>query len=204
MKKILLSIAFLVISGSAFAQFGELLSAGASLFGGGASLQSITNDYISGSKQVSSAQLKLLAAAKYKTRSDLATSAINNLTSGATAEQVEEANKIITEESKKVQEIYSNAQLKLDANGKKQFAAGFSDFAIGLLAYGKLALSVKGYRPGVNDLSAAATAIAIAKNVPDDMGNLKSTFSAIYDYAKSNNIEPPKDAAEVTKLLDNF
>jgi hypothetical protein len=204
MKKILLTITCLLISGTAFAQFGELLSAGASLFGGGASLQSITSDYIAGSKQVSSAQLKLLSAAKYKTRSDLATSAINNLTAGATAEQVEEANKIITEESKKVQEIYSNAQLKLDANGKKQFAAGFSDFALGLLAYGKLALSVKGYRPGVTDLSSAGTAIAIAKNVPDDMTNLKTTFSAIYDFAKSNNIEPPKDAAEVTKLLDNF
>ena len=143
MKRIIFSISCLLISGTAFAQFGELLSAGASLFGGGASLQSITSDYISGSKQVSSAQLKLLTAAKYKTRSDLATSAINNLTAGATAEQVEEANKIITEESKKVQEIYSNAQLRLDANGKKQFASGFSDFALGLLAYGKLALSEK-------------------------------------------------------------
>jgi hypothetical protein len=47
-------------------------------------------------------------------------------------------------------------------------------------------------------------AIAIAKNVPDDMSNLKGTFSALYDYAKSNNITPPKDSAEVTKMLDNF
>jgi hypothetical protein len=206
MKKVLFVIIGLLLSNLSYAQFGSLLGAASSAIGGGSnvSLDQITSNYVAGSKQIASAQDKLMKAANIKVSSDLNAAQISNLTSGATSQQVADANKIITERSKAIQEAYANGSLKLDANAKKTFISGFGDFALGVLAYGKLALSVKGYTPNPADLSKAGTAIAIAKNVPDDMGNLKGTFGALYDYAKSNNIDPPKDSAEVTKMLDNF
>jgi hypothetical protein len=205
MKKILFVAFTLVLSNLAHAQFGSLLGAASSLMGGGgASLEQITQNYIIGSKQIASSQEKLMNAANIKVTSDLNAAQIATLTAGATSQEVEDANKIITERSKAIQEAYANKAMKLDANGQKVFLSGFGDFALGILAYGKLALSVKGFSPSISDLSSAGMAIAIAKNIPDDMSNLKGTFSAIYDYAKSNNITPPKDSAEVTKMLDNF
>jgi len=205
MKKILFVAFTLVLSNLAHAQFGNLLGAASSLMGGGgASLEQITQNYITGSKQIASSQEKLMKAANIKVTSDLNAAQIATLTAGATSQQVEDANKIITERSKAIQEAYANKTMKLDANGQKVFLSGFGDFALGVLAYGKLALSVKGFSPSISDLSSAGMAIAIAKNVPDDMSNLKGTFGALYDYAKSNNIAPPKDSAEVTKMLDNF
>jgi hypothetical protein len=205
MKKILFVVFTFLLSNLAHAQFGNLLGAATSLAGGGgASLEQITQNYIAGSKQIASAQDKLMKAANIKVTSDLDAAQVNALTAGATSQQVQDANKIITERSKVLKETYSNSSMKLDANGKKAFMSGFGDFALGVLAYGKLALSVKGFTPNPSDISKAGMAIAIAKSVPDDMSNLKGTFGALYDYSKSNNITPPKDSAEVTKMLDNF
>lgn len=205
MKKILFLAIGLLASSFSNAQFGSLLGSAVSMLGGGgASLEQITSSYIAGSKQIASAQEKLMQAAKIKITSDLNTAQITNLTAGATSQQVDDVNKIITEQSKAIQEAYANKTLKLDEAGQTVFLSGFSDFSLGVLAYGKLALSAKGFRPSFNDVSKAGMAIEIAKNIPDDMTNLKNTFSSIYDYAKSNNITPPKDSAEVTKLLDSF
>jgi len=206
MKKILFVIFGLLASNFAHAQFGGLLSAASSAVGGGggASLEQITGSYIVGSKQIYSAQDKLMKAANIKLDKDVNTAAIASLTPSATSEQVEATNSVITAQATAIQNAYANQNLKLDANGKKLFMSGFADFAVGVLAYGKLALSVKGFRPGVSDVAAAGTALAIAKNVPDDMGNLKSTFTSIYSYAKTNNISPPSDSAEVTKMLGDF
>jgi len=205
MKKILFVVFTFLLSNLAHAQFGNLIGAATSLAGGGgASLEQITQNYIAGSKQIATAQDKLMKAANIKVTSDLDAAQVNALTAGATSQQVQDANKIITERSKVLKETYSNSSMKLDANGKKAFMSGFGDFALGVLAYGKLALSVKGFTPNPSDISKAGMAIAIAKSVPDDMSNLKGTFGALYDYSKSNNITPPKDSAEVTKMLDNF
>jgi|GEM_PF-1097477 hypothetical protein len=206
MKKILFVVFGLLLSNLSHAQFGSLLGAASSAIGGGggASLEQITSNYIAGSKQIASAQDKLMKAANIKVTSDLNSAQITNLTAGATSQQVDDANRIITDRSKAIQDAYANHALKLDANGQKVFMSGFGDFALGVLAYGKLALSVKGFSPSVNDISKAGMALAITKNIPDDMSNLKNTFGSIYDYAKSNNITPPKDSAEVTKMLDGF
>jgi hypothetical protein len=205
MKKIVFLAFALLSSNLAHAQFGSLLSAASSILGGGgASMEQIVQSYIAGSQQIASAQDKLMKAANIKVTSDLDAAQIASLTSGATSQAVEDANKIITERSKAIQAAYANSSMKLDANGKKVFLSGFGDFALGVLAYGKLALSAKGFSPSISDISSAGMAITIAKNIPTDIGNLKNTFSAVYDYAKSNNIDPPKDSTEVTKMLDNF
>ena len=206
MKKILCLAFTLLLSNLAHAQFGNLMGAASSVMGGGggASLEQITQNYIAGSKQIVAAQDKLMKAANIKVTADLEAAKVTSLTAGATAQDIENANKIVTERNKAVAMTFANKSMTLSADGKKAFASGFGDFALGVLAYGKLALSVKGFTPNPSDISKAGTAVAIAKSVPDDMSNLKGTFGALYDYSKSNNITPPKDSAEVTKMLDNF
>jgi hypothetical protein len=205
MKKFAFLAFTLLLSNLAHAQFGSLFSSALSIMGGGgASMEQIIQGYIAGSQQIASAQEKLMQAANIKVTSDLNAAQIASLTIGATSQAVEDANKIITERSKAIQAAYANSSMKLDANGRKVFLSGFGDFALGVLSYGKLALSAKGFSPSISDISSAGTAITIAQNIPTDIGNLKNTFSAVYDYAKSNNIDPPKDSAEVTKMLGNF
>jgi hypothetical protein len=206
MKKILCLAFTLLLSNLAHAQFGNLMGAASSVTGGGggASLEQITQNYIAGSKQIVAAQDKLMKAVNIKVTADLDAAQVTAMSTGATSQQVDDAKKIITERNKAITAKLSDSSMTLSADGKKAFSSGFGDFALGVLSYGKLALSVKGFTPNPSDISKAGTAVAIAKSVPDDMSNLKGTFGALYDYSKSNKIAPPKDAAEVTKMLDNF
>ena len=117
MKKVLFVVFSLMLANFAHAQFGSLLGAASSALGGGggASLEQITSSYVTGSKQISSAQDKLIKAANIKLSADANSAVINNLTAGATSQEIDDSNKIITEKAKAIQEAYANQSLKLDA-----------------------------------------------------------------------------------------
>lgn len=178
--------------------------AGALTGGGTASAEKIISEYITGTKYIASSQLTLMKAANIKTERDVATAEIRNLTAGATAQQIEEANKIVTENSKLMQEAIANKRLKLDEKGKKAFAEGIDEFAKGALSYTTVAMDAQGYKPSIASFGSAVAAVVIAKNIPSDLISVKNTFSALYGYAKSNNITLSKDTSEATKSLGDF
>ena len=207
MKKIAILLFGLLLSNFSYAQFGNLMGAATSaVSGGGAgvSAEKIVGGYVNSSKLVISSQQKLLQAAKVKVDSDLYTANIKNLTASVTSDQVAESAKIQTEGSKQIQEIFSETSLKLDAAGQKIFISGAAELGKGVLSYAKFFLDAKGYKPSPADLSSAGTALAVVKGVPDDVVALKTSLSAVYDYAKSNNIALPKDVADATKSLEGF
>lgn len=209
MKKLIVVTAAVLVSTASYAQFGNLIGGAASAVTGGSggssvSVQQITDNYVAGSKQIVSAQTNLLKAVDQNVKADEQAAVVRNLTSGATSQQIEDADKIITERNATLKEKYSQQGLVLDAKAKKQFALGMKDFALGVISYVKLGVSVKGFKPSASDIGSAGTAIAIAKSVPTDIGNLKDTFGVMYDYAKSNNIPLPKEATEGTKALADW
>lgn len=208
MKKLVVMTAAVLVSTASYAQFGNLIGSSASAVTGGGgssvSVKQITENYIAGSKQIVSAQTNLLKAVDQNVKVDEQAAIVRNLTSGATSQQIEDADKIITERNAALKEAYSQKGLVLDAKAKKQFALGMKDFALGVISYVKLGVSVKGFSPSASDIGSAGTAIAIAKSVPTDISNLKDTFGVIYDYAKSNNIPLPKEATEGTKALADW
>lgn len=208
MKKLVVLTAAVLVSTASYAQFGNLIGGAASAVTGGGgssvSVQQITDNYVAGSKQIVSAQSNLLKAVDQNIKVDEQAAVVRNLTAGATSQQIEDADKIITERNAALKEKYSQQGLVLDAKAKKQFALGMKDFALGVISYVKLGVSVKGFKPSASDIGSAGTAIAIAKSVPTDIGNLKDTFGVMYDYAKSNNIPLPKEATEGTKALADW
>lgn len=208
MKKVIVLTAAVLVSTASYAQFGNLIGGATSAVTGGGgssiSVQQITDNYVAGSKQIVSAQTNLLKAVDQNVKVDEQAAVVRNLTSGATSQQIEDADKIITERNAALKEKYSQQGLVLDAKAKKQFALGMKDFALGVISYVKLGVSVKGFKPSASDIGSAGTAIAIAKSVPTDIGNLKDTFGVMYDYAKSNNIPLPKEATEGTKALADW
>lgn len=210
MKKLVVVTAAALLS-TACAQLGGVTGGAASALTGGSgggssvSVQQITQSYVAGSKQIISAQMNLEKAVGINKDADAENAALRSLSSGATSsQQVEDTSKIVTASNAALREKFSQKGLVLDAKAKKQFALGMKDFALGVIAYVKLGVSVKGFKPSASDLGSAGTAIAIAKNVPTDIGNLKDTFGAMYDYAKSNNIPLPKEATEGTKALADW
>lgn len=208
MKKVIVLTAAVLVSTASYAQFGNLIGGATSAVTGGGgssvSVQQITDNYVAGSKQIVSAQSNLLKAVDQNIKVDEQAAVVRNLTAGATSQQIEDADKIITERNAALKEKYSQQGLVLDAKAKKQFALGMKDFALGVISYVKLGVSVKGFKPSASDIGSAGTAIAIAKSVPTDIGNLKDTFGVMYDYAKSNNIPLPKEATEGTKALADW
>ena len=209
MKKIAILLFGFLLSNLSYAQFGNLVGAATSAVGGGSggagvSAEKIVGGYVNSSKLVISSQQKLLQAAKVKVDSDLYTANIKNLTAGVTSDQVAESAKIQTEGSKQIQQVFSDKSLKLDAAGQKIFISGAAELGKGVLSYAKFFLDAKNFKPSPADLSSAGTALSAVKGVPDDVLALKTSLSAVYDYAKSNNIALPKDVADATKSLEGF
>ncbi len=209
MKKIAILLFGLLLSNFTYAQFGNLVGAATSAVGGGSggagvSAEKIVAGYVNSSKLVISSQQNLLKAAKVKVDSDLYAANIKNLTASVTSDQVAESAKIQTEGSKQIQQVFSDKSLKLDAAGQKIFISGAAELGKGILSYAKFFLDAKNFKPSPADLSSAGTALAVVKGVPDDVVALKTSLSAVYDYAKSNNIALPKDVADATKSLEGF
>ena len=209
MKKIAILLFGLLLSNFSYAQFGNLVGAATSAVTGGSggasvSAEKIIGGYVNSSKLVISSQQNLLKAAKVKVDSDLYAANIKNLTASVTSDQVAESAKIQTEGSKQIQQVFSDKSLKLDAAGQKIFISGAAELGKGVLSYAKFFLDAKNFKPSPADLSSAGTALAVVKGVPDDVVALKTSLSAVYDYAKSNNIALPKDVADATKSLEGF
>jgi hypothetical protein len=202
MKKITILLFGLLLSNFSYAQFGNLMGA-VSGGGSGVSAEKIVGGYINSSKLVISSQQKLLEAAQVKVDQDMYTAQIKNLTASATSEQIESSAKIQTDGSKQLQEVFSNKSLKLDAKGQKAFISGAAELGKGVLSYVKFFLDAKGFKPSPADLSSAGTALTVVKGVPDDVLAVKTSLSAVYDYAKSNNIPLPKDITDATKSLES-
>lgn len=202
---VILGASLLGISGMASAQFGGLGGKISGLTGGSSSNvtpKQVVSKYVVGTKSVNTADVKMLRAVGLKEEADRAELQAKNLTEGATQDALENSVKVQTENSKALQEKFASGQIQMDEASKKEFADGMAHLGIGLLAYVKMSKEAAGFQPSPTAIGAStAPALYIVKTLPDSIKNLGSTLKSSIDFAKSNNIPVPKEAADATAAI---
>jgi len=193
-------IAFLVASISlasyAQAQFPNPFGGG----GGGASPESIVKNYVEGAKNVLQAQGKLLLAIGKKEEAAKATLQADNLTEGATKQNLEDATKTQTENSKLIGESLNAQGTTLDAAAKVIYAQGLGYLGKGITKYIALTGDLKSFKPGITALGAAAQGAAfVAQSLPGNMSTFSSTLSTAVNFGKAQGVEIPADATAALK-----
>lgn len=199
--KAIVFTAFVAVSGLSVAQFSMPKMPGAVTGGSASSVsaEGLVKNYVSGTKNVMSADVKMLKALGLKEQAAKEELAAKNLTEGATASSLEDAAKIQTESSKALAGKMAEKTVVIDAEGKKNYTAGLVDLAKGIKDYASVGSDVKNFRPGLNSLGDAGNSAAyIVKTLPDSSSNLMSTLTRAVEFAKENKIEVP---AEATSLL---
>lgn len=188
-------------SSGAMAQFGGLkgLTGSSSSSAGSVSAESLVKSYVSGTKNVLTAQSSLSSALGLKDAADRSALQAKNLTEGATTSDLEGAAKVQTESSKQIQDTLNGGSVTLDANGKKEYAKGLLGLAKGIKDYLGMSGDVKNFKPaGMSALGGAATAaLFVVKDLPGSTSNLVNTLKSAIDFARKNNIEVPTEATSV-------
>ncbi|HXA48585.1 MAG TPA: hypothetical protein VNW52_13200 [Burkholderiaceae bacterium] len=205
MKKIAIGLvaglALVAASGSAFAQLGGLIGG---LKGGGSSVSpdQIVNEYVAGSQSVLTANSFMLEAVGQKDEAAKAALEAKNLTQGATSDSLSEAERVQTESSKSLEDALNGKKITMDEASKKKFSQGMVNLAQGVVLYVKMAVDVKGFKPGITSIGASATgAIYVVKTLPESTQNVATTMKAAIAFSKANDIPVPKEASDATAML---
>jgi hypothetical protein len=193
-----LALSIVALSVPAQAQLGGL---GNALGGGGGSsvsADSLVKSYVGGTQQVVSADVNFLKALGLKEQAEKTELAAKNLTTGATASDLQGVAKVQTENSKALETAMSGDKQVLSADSKKNYARGLVDLVKGIKSYTGMAGDVKGFKPSMSSVGSGAVAAAyVVKSLPDTLGNLKGTLKRSMDFAKENKIEIPADATSL-------
>jgi len=202
---VILGMALLGASGVACAQFGGLGGKLTGVTGGSSSNvspEAIVTKYVGGAQSVNKADVKMLRAVGLKEEADRAELQAKNLTEGATQGALEDATKVQTESSKALQDKFASGKVEMDEKSKKQFADGMADLGRGLLAYVGMSKEASGFKPAPTSIGASALSAAyVVKSLPDSIKTLGSTLKSSIDFAKTNNIPVPKEAADATSAI---
>ena len=194
--KTVLVIVALFISSFAQAQFPNLFGGGSG--GSAPSADSIVKNYIEGAKNVLEAQGKLLNAIGKKEEAAKAELQAKNLTEGATKQNLEDATKTQTENSKLIEDSLNAKGIVLDAAAKITYAEGLGFLGRGVTKYVALVSALKNFKPSVTSLGAAAQgAVYVSQSLPGNMSTFSSTLSAAIDFGKEQGVAIPADATSV-------
>ncbi len=161
---------------------------------------SLVRAYVAGDKDVLSSQSKLLVALGLKEQAATAQATANALGDGATAQNLEDANKAQSDHSQAIAEALKNQNATLDAQARQTYTQGLVLLASGLVKYTGMKQDVAGFSKGLSGpgtLQAGTKLQAgayIAKSLPSSISNTTSTLSSAVSFAKSHGIEVPADA----------
>ncbi len=189
-----------IIALSQIPSFGGL---GSKLAGGGDLAGQQTNlvkSYAAGGKAVLSSQSKLLEALGLKDQAATAQATANALGDGATAQNLQDANKVQSDSSTALSDALKNQNATLDAQSKQTYTQGLVLLASGLIKYTGMKQDVAGFSKGLagpGALQAGSKLQAgayIVKTLPSSISNTSSTLSSAVSFAKSHGIEVPPDA----------
>lgn len=165
------------------------------------SAEDLVKSYVGGTQKVMSGDAKLLSAVGLKEQAEKTEAEIKNLTSGATAESLEQVAKVQTENSAALAEKKLAGNVKMTAESKKMYTAGLLDLALGLKGYMGMSSDVKNFKPGLTSLGASGNAaVYIAKSLPTSTDSLISSLKNAIAFANENKIEVPKDATAALKF----
>ncbi len=180
-----------------FGGFGSKLSGGGDLSG---QQHNLVRSYVAGGKDVLSSQSKLLEALGLKDQAATAQATANALGEGATAQNLEDANKVQSDSSTALSDALKNQNVTLDAQAKQTYTQGLVLLASGLIKYTGMRQGVANFSKGLTGpgaLQAGAKLQAgayIVRTLPSSISNTTSTLSSAVSFARSHGIEVPPDA----------
>lgn len=202
MSRVHLSMAGVIfamaLSGTAQAQLASLLGGG----GGDSSTspESIVGTYVEGAKFVLKAQERLLTAIGKKEEAERAGLQADNLTTGATKQDLEDAAKTQTDSSKILEESFKAQGSALDAQSQAIYGQGLGSLGMGVGKYVALVPTLKSFKPSITSFGGATAAAAyVTQTLPTNASNLQSTLASAIDYGKSQGVEIPADATAALK-----
>lgn len=173
--------------------------------------EGIVRQYDAASKELATAQARLLSAFGLKDEAAKLEAAANALGSGtvSTADEIKK-NAVLTEAANKAITEKMNDKTVLSDEGRKHYASAFLPYAKGLVATNKILPELKKFseasssqlkNAGVMDLpklkSKLSAGMYLVSNLPGHVGMLTSTSGKMLTYAKENKIEVPKDASSM-------
>jgi hypothetical protein len=207
MNKGIAAVAVLaVLAGTPIIALSQIPSFGGlgSKLGGGSDLSgqqtNLVKSYAAGGKDVLSSQSKLLEALGLKDQAATAQATANALGDGATAQNLQDANKVQSDSSSALSDALKNQNATLDAQSKQTYTQGLVLLASGLIKYTGMRQDVAGFSKGLAGPEAlqAGTKLQagayIVKTLPGSISNTSSTLSSAVSFAKSHGIEVPPDA----------
>jgi hypothetical protein len=207
MKKGIAAVAVLaVLAGTPIIALSQIPSFGGlgSKLGGGSDLSgqqtNLVKSYAAGGKDVLSSQSKLLEALGLKDQAATAQATANALGDGATAQNLQDANKVQSDSSTALSDALKNQNATLDAQSKQTYTQGLVLLASGLIKYTGMRQDAAGFSKGLagpGALQAGPKLQAgayIVKTLPGSISNTSSTLSSAVSFAKSHGIEVPPDA----------
>ena len=160
----------------------------------------LVRSYVAGGRDVLSSQSKLLQALGLKDQAATAQATANALGDGATAQNLEDANKVQSDSSTKLSDALKNQNVTLDTQAKQTYTQGLVLLASGLIKYTGMKQDVAGFSKGLAGPGAvqAGTKLQagayIVKTLPSSISNTTSTLNSAVSFAKSHGIEVPPDA----------
>jgi hypothetical protein len=184
-------------------QMPSLGGLGSKLTGGGdlsGQQNNLVKSYVAGGKDILSSQSKLLEALGLKDQAATALATANALGAGATAQNLEDANKVQSDSSTELSEALKNQSTPLDAQSKQTYTQGLALLASGLIKYTGMKQDVAGFSKGLAGPGAlqAGTKLQsgafIVKTLPGSISTTASTLSSAVSFAHSHGIEVPADA----------
>ena len=185
---------------SAEAQFGGLRR----LVGGGgddSSPEEIVGTYVVASQNVLQAQGFMLEAFGLGDEAAQARLEAENLTAGATQDDLEGAAQVQTEYSMLLQERFEAEGAELGSDARLAYAQGLGSLGLGVASYAAMVPTVTAFRPGLRSIGAARTILYIARTLPGAGAALRDTLTAAIEYATRESIEVPEDATSALSAL---
>jgi hypothetical protein len=208
MKKLIVYTA-LVFCGSApmiaLAQLPSISGFGGKPSGGSdlvASQTGLVTSYVGASKDVLTAQSKMLLALGLKDKSAAAQAEADSLSAGSTTGNLQAEEAAQSSASQDLAAALKAPSPNLDADAKKTYTQGLLSLASGLLKYTGMSKDIDGFRSGLSGASLMQTpklqsGAYVVKTFPGNLQNLTETMKNAVAFAHSHGIEVPPEATAV-------
>lgn len=160
----------------------------------------LVKSYVAGGRDVLSSQSKLLEALGLKDQAAIAQATANSLGEGATQQNLQDADKVQSDNSTAISAALKSNSGTLDAQSKQTYTQGLMLLASGLIKYTGMKQDVAGFSKGLAGPGALQSGsklqagVYIVKTLPSSTSTASSTLSSAISFAKSHGIEVPPDA----------
>lgn len=165
-------------------------------------------DYVSANKLVINANMKMAQALHLDGQVAALKASADALKAGTSEDSLKKSDTAVSQSTDEiVKKLNSNP--KLDTAAKATFASGLASLVEGGLSYRKVSKDLASAQSSMSsaspmELTKVGELVYIGKTAPANVKNFSGALSSAIDFAKSENIPVPANAADATSALGNF